>query len=644
MITPQDRPPLDESGRGHLRGTIAHYSVATALCLLAEVVLFHLWEADLRVPFYYDVIGSDLLGNLACAKNMVETGSFLVFPRLGTPGTLDVHDFQTLDNIHFLIFRAIASVAREPGVALNVFYLLSFLLITWTSLYVMKRLGISGPVAVVASLLYAFAPYHFMRGPWHLFLGAYYAIPPLALLLLRLCEGRPLFVAWEAQERRWVVRGFSLITCVLVAGSGIYLAFFGLYFIAVASLIGFSRSWRGVRLLDGAIAFCLVFGLLIAQAIPKFQYDRDHGKNPIALRRDPDHSLLLALSISKMLMPTPYHKFKGLVRGAMGRSTADTATVTDFTDENQFVALGVFASCGFLALLAVPFLVRLPPGLSALLYPLAKLGLAGVLLGVPGGIGYLIALYVTPNIRAYNRVSIYIAYFSVLGAALLLEHLRRSIGSPRRRLSFDVALGGLLVAGLFDQMPRNLVPDPKGAAARYSSEHDYFGRIEASLPAGSMVFQLPYARFPEEFSSARKSTRISFVGGGYNCQEHFRPFFHTDQLRWSSPAMKGREVDLWQAKLWAESPDRIVAELTRAGFRGISIDRDGYDDRADGLIAELRRGLGSEPVESPDHRYAFFMLAAANPSALAAPATSRDVSAASPPSGASPRRDSGTPN
>ena len=539
---------------------------------------------------------------------------------------------------------AIASVARDPGVTLNVFYLLTFLLITLASLYVMMRMGISGPIAVVASLLYAFAPYHFMRGLWHLYLGAYYAIPPLTLLLLRLCEGRPLFVGWEAQERRWVVRIFSLITCVLVAGSGIYIVFFGLYFIAIASLIGFSRGWRGTRLLDGALAICLVFGLLVAQAVPKFQYDRVHGKNPIAVRRDPGESLLYSLSISTMLRPTPYHKLKGLVRGAMGRSVAKTETAKDFTSENSFVALGVFASCGFLALLAVLFLGRLPPGLSELLHPLARLGLAGVLLGVPGGIGYFIALYVTPNIRAYNRVSIFIAYFSVLGAALLLEHLRRLIGTPRRRLFFDVALGALLVAGLFDQMPRNLVLDHEEAAAQYSREHDYFGRIEASLPTGSMVFQLPYAPFPEEFSSARKFRGVSFVGTGYNCQEHIRPFFHTARLRWSSPAMKGREVDRWQAMLWAETPDRVVVELARAGFRGISIDRDGYDNRAEDLVAELRQVLGSEPVESPDHRYAFFMLTPTNPSAPAAPAISLDGSVALPLSRVTPRRDLGTSN
>ena len=72
--------------------------------------------------------------------------------------------------------------------------------------------------------------------------------------------------------------------------------------------------------------------------------------------------------------------------------------------------------------------------------------------------------------------------------------------------------------------------------------------------------------------------------------------------------MRGREWDRWQARLWTEPMDRVVEELTRVGFRGISIDREGYDNRADETIAELRRILGADPLESPDHRFAFFPL------------------------------------
>jgi phosphoglycerol transferase len=325
------------------------------------------------------------------------------------------------------------------------------------------------------------------------------------------------------------------------------------------------------------------------------------------------------LSVSTMVRPTPYHRFKGLIKQVLGRGETGASLAEQLNDlnenENRFVALGVFGTCGFLTLIAVPFLVRKPPGLSALFDPLGRLNLAGVLLGMPGGLGHLVALYLTPNIRAYNRISIYLAYFSVLAVALLLDRLRRwAVDRPRPRHLFGLALAMMLAIGLVDQMPRALIPDYAAARTMFARDHEFFGRVEAALPAGSMVFQLPYAPFPEGYSDARADD-WSYLG-----YEHIRPYFHTDRLRWSSPTMKGREWDRWQGRLWKEPVERVVEELNRVGFRGISVDRDGYDDRGDKTIAELRRLLGSEPLESPDHRFIFFPLKpASSPAAIASP-------------------------
>ena len=613
MITLQDRPALEGSRLGQFRRAIGLYAVAGVLCLVAEILLFELWNADLRVPLYY-LIGHDHFTNIAFVKNVIETGLFFTYPRLGAPGLLITYDFPSFDHIHYIIIKLITWAIRDFGIAFNFFYLLSFLLITWTSLFVMRRSGVSRPVAVVSSLLYAFAPYHFMRGQMHTFLGAYFSIPLLVLLLLRLSEGRSSFVGQVPSGRRLTVAAFTVITCVLVAGSGVYATFFSLYFIAIATLIGYSRAWRVVRLIDGAIVFALLLGLFLAEAIPNILHNRDHGKNPVAVRRNADEAVKYGLSVSTMVRTTPYHQFKGMVNRALGRGEGGPPPAGEllnlYEDENQFVALGLFGTFGFLTLIAVPFLVRRPPGLPTLFGPLGKLNLAGVLLAVPGGLGHLVALYVTPNIRAYNRISIYLAYFSVLAAALLLDRLRRSvIGRPRARLLSDVTLGLILAVGLVDQMPRIMRPDYGAARATFARDHEYFRRVESMVPAGSMVFQLPYAPFPEGYSDAREDD-WSYLG-----YEHIRAFVHTDRIRWSSPTMKGREWDRWQARLWEEPVGRVVEELARVGFAGISIDREGYEDQADGTIAELRRIVGPEPLESPDHRFIFFPLKPANPPA-----------------------------
>jgi phosphoglycerol transferase len=614
MISLQDQPTLDESRRDGLRSTITPYILAGVLCLVAEFLLFNLWKADLSVPFYYP-IGSDLLHNLMLTKNVTETGWLLTYPRLGAPGILEHHDYTTLEYLHCYLLKIVAWFARDFGLTINLFYLLSFPLITWTSLFAMTRLGISRPVAVVASLLYAFAPYHFLRGQYHFFLAAYFAIPLLVLLLVRICQGKPLFFGWGPRGVRWPVAAFTALTCAVVAGSGVYSAFFGLYFVGVAALIGYSRRWQRARLADGLSVMALIFGLLLIEAMPSLLYSRAHGKNPAALRRDAWESEEFALSFSSMFRPAPYHRFKSLAKVAMGRGeTAWPGNLREFIngDEKHFATLGMFGACGLVVLLALPFVVRKPASTPTLLDPLSKLCLAGVLLGVPGGIGNLVAIYLTANFRALNRVSIYIAYFCVLAAALLLDLLRRKAVASGHRWRFDAALGALLVICLLDQMPGFLIPDYDRANAVFARDREFFRRVEAALPADSMVFVLPYAEFPDGYTTARK------VVWSYRSDEHIRPFLHTDRLRFSIPTMRGREWDRWQARLWKEPTDRVVAELIRAGFRGISIDREGYDDRADQTIADLRRILGTDPIESPDQRFAFFSLPPADPPAVAA--------------------------
>src|SRR5438309_679806 len=99
MITPQERPALDESRRGGLRPALGPYLLAGVLCMLSEFVLFSLWDADFRIPFYHP-IGSDLLHNMMLSKNLAENGSILTYPRLGAPGFLEHHDYTTLDYLH----------------------------------------------------------------------------------------------------------------------------------------------------------------------------------------------------------------------------------------------------------------------------------------------------------------------------------------------------------------------------------------------------------------------------------------------------------------------------------------------------------------------------------------------------------------
>jgi phosphoglycerol transferase len=82
--------------------------------------------------------------------------------------------------------------------------------------------------------------------------------------------------------------------------------------------------------------------------------------------------------------------------------------------------------------------------------------------------------------------------------------------------------------------------------------------------------------------------------------DHVRPYLHTDDLRWSYGAMKGRDEDL--------GDDVSIDEARDAGYAGIEVDRFGYADNGAAVEADVRRVTDGEPIVSPNGRLAFYGL------------------------------------
>jgi phosphoglycerol transferase len=214
-----------------------------------------------------------------------------------------------------------------------------------------------------------------------------------------------------------------------------------------------------------------------------------------------------------------------------------------------------------------------------------------VLLGVIGGLGSLVSFLVIPEIRCYNRISVYVAFFALWAAAWAADALLFAPGRGRWVTGLGLAVVPLVtLAGLLDQTPHALLPNRAELAAALHGDSDFFGRVEAALPRGSMVFQLPYARFPEW--AARHQM------GDY---EHFRAYLHSRALRWSYGAMANREADAWQKHTAGLPTPQMVEALALSGFGGLYVDRRGYPaERLRELETQLRECLGDPPLVSAD--------------------------------------------
>ena len=69
--------------------------------------------------------------------------------------------------------------------------------------------------------------------------------------------------------------------------------------------------------------------------------------------------------------------------------------------------------------------------------------------GTVGGLASLIELIFTPDVRAWNRISVLIAFFSLFAAGTLLDGLRRRLGPLRHGGTLGLAvLGAVLLFGV----------------------------------------------------------------------------------------------------------------------------------------------------------------------------------------------------
>jgi hypothetical protein len=151
---------------------------------------------------------------------------------------------------------------------------------------------------------------------------------------------------------------------------------------------------------------------------------------------------------------------------------------------------------------------------------------------------------------------------------------------------------------LADQLPpRTPSSAIWGTHWRLASDAALVQSVEARLPPGSMLFQLPVVDFPE----GRQVL-------GATDYEHLRPYLNAKRLRFSYGSDKGRAREAWQRRAEALPPTEMARALERLGFAGLLVNRKAYADGGaelrDTLVAELR----SEAWESPDHDFLFIRL------------------------------------
>jgi hypothetical protein len=621
--------------RAHGPAFLGALAAAIVSVVVAALVL-NVGEGHLSLPWNYASEG-DTKFYLLLIKGILSHGSYQVNASLGAPFGLQLYDFpQGGDNLSLLIVRSLGLFSQNPAWVLNVFFLLTFALVAVTAFAALRLLSVSTGAAIVGACIFALLPYHFYRGESQVLLSAYYGVPLGTLLFMRLWLAPGLFVrragrpegatprAWPVRVSSWL-SGTSLLTivcCLVIGSSGLYYAVFAILLLssggALALLVGRGR----LAFFSGVLAAALVALTLAANISPTLSYRSAHGANT-AIKRTTIEADQFGLRLSDLLLPVEAHRF-GPLSGANQKYIE--ATSTGYC-EACYENLGAVGSIGFLwlgliALVAIAGIVgagglagslRRRMGPTSIYRP-AALGVSlSFVLATIGGLSSLIAFFVTRDIRGWNRISLFIAFFSLLAAMLGLDAGLRRLSA--RVLSRASAIGAgaivcavILALGIVDETSSFFVPKYEKDAKQWVGDATFVREIEAHMPARAAIFQLPYVPFPEGYGANGTSVSAPNPNYGTTYELARGPIHASSRLRFSYGAMKGRPAD-WQAPLATQPLYLSLVAAAANGFDGLWVDPHGYSALArPRLTPMLERILGVYPLFSPAHDLMFFDL------------------------------------
>ena len=435
---PSDAPKGDRPTTSHVwafgstldrifRSTVVRGVFATVLFVLVFLATAKAWRLNIYSPIFYwgDVLEmASYLGRDYVFNDLRE--------RFFAPFGIE-HASSLRYVINFLLqpnstlFLAAYAVTRDIMAALNLYYLGTFPLVFLSAYWVYGRLKLSDPFRFGAATLYALMPFHFERSVGHLMESSYFLVPVFAYILLLVFNARPFFHtcvdgAWRLTGRRgrdWVLFG----ALVFLSSINEYHQLFFLMLLVIAGVASCVRH-RNPRILVGAAILLAAVGLSVGgrvvlnNLIAEPGLERSLVGAPISGYGGAER---FGLKIVQVLLPVNGH------RSPFFQTIRATYDAAHEVNENSTVALGLFGAIGFVYLLGCGVVsIAVRPRKVRILQVASLLVVGCVLITTIGGISSIVATAsavllgpesILTQVRSYNRIIVFIAFFSYYAAS-----------------------------------------------------------------------------------------------------------------------------------------------------------------------------------------------------------------------------------
>lgn len=546
--------------------------VAALLATLVAVMSLRVWSWSAGLPPSLDGDSPVVLTEI---DEVLRHGWFWSSDAIGFPLGQNASFFPELNVVHLVGIKVLGVFGGGAATVGFLYFLLGWPLVAMTAYLLARSERLARPAAVVVGVLFAAAPYHAERFE-HLWLASYWTLPLGLWVVLAVARGRSAFDA--AVPRRRFRLPLTLLALTLVGLSGAYYAGFTLLLLAVAFLLragaGRPRAWwrgglAGILWL-GAVAALPLVAARVGMAGTVMTGPRPATRTPLESER-------YAGRLVDLVLPYEGHRLEPLAALTQAYQSAGRPVT-------ETLALGIVALAGSVALLLVA-LRTLATGrrAPARLRLWGALSVATAAFYTAGGLGSVVALVATPQLRAWSRLSLVILLFGLLAVGHWLSRARSRV--------LAVALPAVvLVVGVLDQTNPARAPRYEQIASRLDGTRSYTAALAAATEPGCGVLQLPVMRFPE-----------GYLPEGYEANAQLLQHLTTIRLAWSHGGMSGTRAGDWPLGLELSDPEVLVPGLRAAGFCAVEVDTAGValDEPA---VSRLTARLGEPVSRTPDGR------------------------------------------
>ena len=523
-------------------------------------------------------------GDMIAHYMTVDTWAPLGVPistHFGYPDGIDWAYIPTIEITQNAFAWMINVITGSPYAGLNLLLALSFPLVAALAVIAFRLVGARGPMAIALAVAFTFVPYHFDRGLSHTYLATMYAGVTGVILALWIGTGR------TARTR---------LHQIAIAASVLITAWSGMYFSAFAIILTLTAViWRLVRRDDPArlLRYALIpVSIAIATLVAFLPGAIRHLTDPPIVNlveRSAADSVAFAGNLTQLL--TPFASIELPIIGSFTTTLEESQAILGAAGETGIAGFGTFITTAALLVFLVGWvaLARVRTQRDTPMPLVALLLTVGTFFFVPWGGGYLVAVLVTPQLRAWGRLTPILLLLFLLGAGAVLARTRLSSGAPAA-LAATVILAVTLSSNVLPFRDTYAQAIDRG---RYldAQLNEYARSVNAAVPENCGILQLPYMAFPE--NGIREP--------GLNDYEHGWQGLANPNKSYSYGAVKGTQASVLAAAL-TDPPSRSqLDQLRQAGFCAIHLDKRGYTDVAwQRVTTMLDADLGSPVAEGLD--------------------------------------------